>query len=84
MGALSETQFMSAIEYTREAHEGIAAYTIDEFCHAHRMGRATLYELWKRGIGPRYFLVGSHRRISVEAAAAYRAAREAAACGPSD
>jgi hypothetical protein len=72
---------MSLVERAREE---IAAYTIDEFCRAHRVGRATLYELWKRGIGPRYFLVGSHRRISVEAAADYRAAREAAACGPSD
>jgi hypothetical protein len=62
-----------------EQRESIAAYTIDEFCHAHRIGRATLYELWKRGVGPRFFLVGSHRRISVEAAAAYRAAGEAAA-----
>jgi hypothetical protein len=37
-----------------EQRESIAAYTIDEFCHAHRIGRATLYELWKRGVGPRF------------------------------
>ena len=67
---------MSLVESAREE---IAAYTVNEFCRAHRIGRATLYELWKRRIGPRFFLIGSHRRISVEAAADFRAAGEAAA-----
>jgi hypothetical protein len=63
-----------------------AAFTIDEFCRAHRIGRATLYDLWSQktadapfGKGPRYLLVGAHRRITNEAAADWRAAGEAAA-----
>lgn len=67
------------MSFIEPAREEIAAYTINEFCRAHRIGRATLYELWKRGIGPRYFNIGGHRRISVEAAADFRAAGEAAA-----
>ncbi len=58
---------------------GAAAYTISEFCQAHRIGRATLYNLWARNLGPRFFLIGTHRRISIEAAAAWRADCEAAA-----
>jgi hypothetical protein len=56
-----------------------AAFTIAEFCEAHRIGRATLYKLWSQNLGPRFFLVGSHRRIGIEAAADWRAAAEAAA-----
>jgi hypothetical protein len=55
------------------------AYTINEFCRSHRVSRATLYKLWQLGTGPRFYLVGSHRRISNEAAAAWRAAGETAA-----
>jgi hypothetical protein len=56
-----------------------AAYTVAEFCQAHRIGRATLYNLWARNLGPRFFLIGTHRRISIEAAADWRADCEAAA-----
>jgi hypothetical protein len=65
-----------------------AAYTIQEFCDSHRLSRAKLYSLWEQnksaakpfGEGPHYFLVGDHsRRIDNEAAANWRAAREAAA-----
>jgi hypothetical protein len=57
------------------------AYTVNEFCRSDRVSRAKLYELWQLGIGPRFYLVGRHRRISIEAAADYRATAEAAACG---
>jgi hypothetical protein len=63
-----------------------AASTINEFCQDHRVSRPKLYELWGQktenepfGKGPSYFLVGNHRRISNEAAAAWRAAGETAA-----
>jgi len=60
-----------------------AAYTVKEFCDAHRMSRNELYKQWTLGIGPRYFLIGvggnKHRRISIEAAAEYRRQREEAA-----
>ena len=55
-----------------------AAYTIQEFCDAHRISRGALYQLWARGQGPRWLNVGKKRLISVEAAAGWRAEREAA------
>ena len=55
-----------------------AAYTIDEFCVAHRISRRKFYELEEEGIGPRLMRVGSRVLISVEAAAAWRAEREVA------
>jgi hypothetical protein len=56
-----------------------AAYTVDEFCTAHRIGRSHLYKLWRAGVGPRFFLVGNKRRISNEAASDWRRQGEAAA-----
>ena len=49
-----------------------AAFSIDEFCRAHRVSRATLYNLWKAGRGPRFIKLAQRRLISVEAAAAWR------------
>jgi excisionase family DNA binding protein len=42
-------------------------YTVDEFCSAERISRSLLYKLWRQGRGPRYYLAGSHRRISEQA-----------------
>ena len=55
------------------------AYTIQEFCHAHRLSRSKLYQMWDEGIGPRWMYVGTKRLISNEAAADWRREREAAA-----
>ena len=55
------------------------AYSIDEFCAAHRISRAAIYNLWRDGLGPRWLHVGSRRIITVEAAQAWARAREAAA-----
>ena len=44
-----------------------ASYTIDEFCEAERISRAMLYKLWCQGKGPRFYYVGTVRRISHEA-----------------
>jgi hypothetical protein len=55
-----------------------AAYTVDEFCEAHRLSRSKLYQLWDAGIGPRKMNVDKKVRITVEAAADWRREREAA------
>jgi predicted DNA-binding transcriptional regulator AlpA len=56
-----------------------SAYTIDEFCHAHRISRRKFYDLIEQGIGPRLMRIGVKVLISTEAATAWRAEREAAA-----
>ena len=43
------------------------AYRVDEFCEAYRCSRTTAYALMAAG-KLRYFLLGSERRITVEAA----------------
>lgn len=53
--------------------------TIDEFCAVERISRTFYYKLEKSGIGPRTMKVGACRRISPEAHAEWRRAREAAA-----
>jgi hypothetical protein len=59
-----------------------ATYTIPEFCIAHRISRTALYDLWNAGAGPRRIQIGAGRSskvlISVEAAKAWRKAREKA------
>ena len=55
---------------------GHAAYTISEFCEAHRISRATYYNLKTVGKAPVEMAVGSRRLISDEAAAAWRRAME--------
>jgi hypothetical protein len=53
--------------------------TISEFCKDHGLSRARLYGDWKLGIGPKYWLNGSRRRISEEAEAEWLKQRELAA-----
>ena len=55
------------------------AFTVEEFCRAHRISGATYYELKKAGQGPDEMAAGRRRIISFEAAARWRKAREAAA-----
>ncbi|WP_095087779.1 helix-turn-helix transcriptional regulator [Mesorhizobium sophorae] len=54
------------------------AYSIPEFCVAHRISRATFYNLIKAGVGPRTMHVGGRVLVSKEAGAEWRRAREAA------
>jgi hypothetical protein len=42
-------------------------YTVDTFCEAERMARSQLYKLWRLGQGPRFYLNGTHRRITPQA-----------------
>jgi hypothetical protein len=39
------------------------SYTPDEFCKAERISRSKLYEFWKTGRGPKFYLNGVSRRI---------------------
>jgi predicted site-specific integrase-resolvase len=39
------------------------SYTVDEFCEAERISRVMLYEHWKQGRGPRFYLNGKRRII---------------------
>ena len=56
-----------------------AAFTIAEFCKAHRISQSMYFKIRNLGLGPREMAVGSRRLISQEAAAEWRKAREAAA-----
>ena len=53
------------------------AFSIDEFCEAHRISRSTFYKLRQVGKGPRTMTVLSRTLISAEAAAEWRAKMEA-------
>jgi hypothetical protein len=52
------------------------AASISEFCSAHRISRAHLYAILKRGQGPTVMKVGKRTLISDEAAASWRRAME--------
>lgn len=50
--------------------------TVAEFAARHRITRAFVYLLWKRGDGPRFMRVGSRRLISHDAAEEWRRSHE--------
>lgn len=54
------------------------AYSVAEFCAAHRIGRTFFYELLKQRRAPRLMKLGRRVLISAEAAADWRAAMEQA------
>ena len=56
-----------------------AAYSIREFCAAHRLSESMYFKLRNQGLGPDEMSVGSRRLISFEAAERWRRARESAA-----
>jgi len=56
-----------------------AAYSIREFCAAHRLSESMYFKLRNQGLGPDEMSVGSRRIISFEAAERWRRAREQAA-----
>jgi len=56
-----------------------AAYSIPEFCTAHRISESLYYKLRAHGLGPRELRVLKKVTISVEAAEEWRRARETAA-----
>jgi hypothetical protein len=52
------------------------AFTIREFCEAHRISQAFYYDLRRDGLAPREMMIGARRVISAEAAADWRRERE--------
>jgi hypothetical protein len=62
-----------------EAEVPRAAYSIPEFCKAHRICEAFYYKLRAAGLGPREMRTLRKVTISVEAAEEWRRAREVAA-----
>lgn len=55
-----------------------AAYSIPEFCTAHRISEAMYYKLRAAGLGPREMRALRKVTISIEAAEEWRRARESA------
>jgi len=58
--------------------ENLEAYSIPEFCVAHRISRASFYNLLKAGEAPRTMRVGGRVLVSKEAATDWRREREGA------
>ena len=56
-----------------------AAYTVQEFCEAFRLSRATFYNLVRRGEGPRLLRVGRKVLVSTDAIADFIRGGEALA-----
>jgi excisionase family DNA binding protein len=56
-----------------------AAYTVQEFCEAFRLSRATFYNLARRGEGPRLLRVGRKVLVSTDAIADFIRGGEALA-----
>jgi hypothetical protein len=54
------------------------ADTVNQFCARYRIGRSSLYAQWRDGVGPRYFKVGTQKRITRQAGLDWIKAREAA------
>ncbi len=52
------------------------AYTIPEFCEAHRLSQSMYFKLRNAGLGPREMRALRKVTISMEAAAEWRRARE--------
>jgi hypothetical protein len=63
---------------TFDARGPPVAYTIAEFCYAHKISQASYYKQRKLGLGPKEMEFGRRRIISAEAAADWRRARVAA------
>ena len=54
------------------------SYTVSEFCTSERISRVRLYEMWKRGEGPRFYMNGRCRRITHHARLDWQREMEAA------
>jgi hypothetical protein len=66
------------MESVHPSAAGKKAYTIDEFCRAHNICRATYYNLRRAGKAPVEMTVLARKMISEESAAAWRRQMEAA------
>jgi hypothetical protein len=61
-----------SLEHSPARDGGRCAFTIAEFCEAHRVSRSWLYGEWRAGRGPKVKEVGSKKIITTEAAAEWR------------
>ena len=52
------------------------SYTVAEFCAAERISRVSLYQMWKLGHGPRFYMNGRCRRITHAARVEWQRAME--------
>jgi hypothetical protein len=59
-------------EFARISGGPPLAFTIKEFCRAHRLSVSSYYELRKKGLGPQEKRVNTHVIITREAARAWR------------
>ena len=55
------------------------SYSVDTFAEAEDISRSMVYKLWKQGQGPRFYYVGTVRRISHQARIDWQREQEAAA-----
>jgi hypothetical protein len=62
-----------SIEHSPAREGARCAFTIAEFCDAHRISRSWLYEEWKAGRGPKVKKIGTKNIITAESAAEWRA-----------
>jgi hypothetical protein len=69
---------IKAFEHPPRGSSAKLAYSIIEFCALHGISRAHYYNLKTLGLGPIEMHCGGRKLISVEAAADWRRAREAA------
>jgi hypothetical protein len=56
----------------------VAAFTIEEFCHCHRISKTLFYELRRRGLAPDVAELLGKKIITHESAAKWRKERTAA------
>jgi hypothetical protein len=61
----------------KAAQPPLAAFSVSEFCDAHRISRALFYILQREGAGPAVMKVRGRTLISCEAAASWRRHMEA-------
>ena len=71
-------EFMRRKKPDTEPEASLLAMSISQFCAAHNILEAFYYKLKKAGQGPREMHLGSRTLITMEAAAIWRAEREAA------
>lgn len=78
---MNKSKFLSGAAAVPEllAAHAICAFSVREFCTAHRISPAFYYVMKSEGWGPREMRAGSRVMISHEAASDWRRAREAAA-----
>jgi hypothetical protein len=78
---MNKSKFLSGAAAVPEllAAHAICAFTVREFCTAHRISLAFYYVMKSEGWGPREMRAGSRVMVSREAAEDWRRAREIAA-----